>query len=178
MLSAMSSSLTDGQIYLVSSLFNGGIRPAIDVGISVSRVGGHAQIKAMKKVAGRLRIELAQYRELEAFAKFGSDLDKATLQQLRRGARLIELLKQGQYAPMPVEKQVVSIFAGTNGFLDEIPVEHVQRYERELLERMDLKHTDLLAAIAEKKDLTDDIVQRLKGLLKEFTASFKASVNA
>ena len=171
-------SITDGQIYLVSSLFNGGIRPAIDVGISVSRVGGHAQIKAMKKVAGRLRIELAQYRELEAFAKFGSDLDKATLQQLRRGARLIELLKQGQYAPMPVEKQVVSIFAGTNGFLDEIPVEHVQRYERELLERMDLKHTDLLAAIAEKKDLTDDIVQRLKGLLKEFTASFKASVNA
>ena len=171
-------SITDGQIYLVSSLFNGGIRPAIDVGISVSRVGGHAQIKAMKRVAGRLRIELAQYRELEAFAKFGSDLDKATLQQLRRGARLIELLKQGQYAPMPVEKQVVSIFAGTNGFLDEIPVEHVQRYERELLERMDLKHTDLLAAIAEKKDLTDDIVQRLKGLLKEFTASFKASVNA
>ena len=171
-------SITDGQIYLVSSLFNGGIRPAIDVGISVSRVGGHAQIKAMKRVAGRLRIELAQYRELEAFAKFGSDLDKATLQQLRRGARLIELLKQGQYAPMPVEKQVVSIFAGTNGFLDEIPVEHVQRYERELLERMDLKHTDLLAAIAEKKDLTDDIVERLKALLKEFTASFKASVNA
>lgn len=169
-------SITDGQIYLVSSLFNGGIRPAIDVGISVSRVGGHAQIKAMKKVAGRLRIELAQYRELEAFARFGSDLDKATLQQLRRGSRLIELLKQGQYLPMPVEKQVVSIFAGTNGFLDEIPVEHVQRYERELLETMELKHADLLAAIAEKKDLTDDIVTRLKTILKEFTGAFMASV--
>jgi F-type H+/Na+-transporting ATPase subunit alpha len=171
-------SITDGQIYLVSNLFNAGIRPAIDVGISVSRVGGNAQIKAMKKVAGRLRIELAQYRELEAFAKFGSDLDKATLQQLRRGARLIELLKQGQYIPMPVEKQVVAIFAGTNGFLDEIPVEHVQRFERELLERMDLKHADLLRDIVEKKDLTDDIVSRLKAVLKEFTESFKASIKA
>lgn len=171
-------SITDGQIYLVPSLFNAGIRPAIDVGISVSRVGGNAQIKAMKKVAGRLRIELAQYRELEAFARFGSDLDKATLQQLRRGSRLIELLKQGQYLPMPVEKQVVSIFAGTNGFLDEIPVEHVQRYERELLEMMELKHVDLLTAIAEKKDLSDDIVARLKTILKEFTSSFTASVKA
>jgi F-type H+-transporting ATPase subunit alpha len=171
-------SITDGQIYLVSSLFNAGIRPAIDVGISVSRVGGNAQIKAMKKVAGRLRIELAQYRELEAFARFGSDLDKATLQQLRRGSRLIELLKQGQYLPMPVEKQVVSIFAGTNGFLDEIPVEHVQRYEREVLEMMELKHADLLAAIAEKKDLSDDIVAKLKTILKEFTNSFTASVKA
>lgn len=171
-------SITDGQIYLVSSLFNGGIRPAIDVGISVSRVGGNAQIKAMKKVAGRLRIELAQYRELEAFARFGSDLDKATLQQLRRGSRLIELLKQGQYLPMPVEKQVVSIFAGTNGFLDEIPVEHVQRYERELLEMMELKHADLLATIAEKKDLSEEIVTRLKSLLKEFTDTFKGSVKA
>lgn len=170
-------SITDGQIYLVSNLFNAGIRPAIDVGISVSRVGGNAQIKAMKKVAGRLRIELAQYRELEAFAKFGSDLDKATLQQLRRGSRLIELLKQGQYMPMPVEKQVVSIYAGTNGFLDEIPAEEVQRYEREMLEMMDLKHADLLAAIAEKKDLMDDIVTRLKSVLREFTDSFKASVN-
>lgn len=171
-------SITDGQIYLVSNLFNAGIRPAIDVGISVSRVGGNAQIKAMKKVAGRLRIELAQYRELEAFARFGSDLDKATLQQLRRGARLIELLKQGQYVPMPVEQQVVSIFAGTNGFLDEIPADQVQRYERELLEMMQLKHSDLLAAIAEKKDLTEDIVGRLKKLLQEFTDSFKASVKA
>jgi F-type H+-transporting ATPase subunit alpha len=169
-------SITDGQIYLVSNLFNAGIRPAIDVGISVSRVGGNAQIKAMKKVAGRLRIELAQYRELEAFAKFGSDLDKATLQQLRRGSRLIELLKQGQYMPMPVEKQVVSIYAGTNGFLDEIPAEQVQRYEREMLEMMELKNSDLLAAIAEKKDLTDDIVTRLKTVLRDFTDSFKTSV--
>ena len=171
-------SITDGQIYLVSNLFNAGIRPAIDVGISVSRVGGNAQIKAMKKVAGRLRIELAQYRELEAFARFGSDLDKATLQQLRRGARLIELLKQGQYVPMTVEKQVVSIFSGTNGFLDEIPAEQVQRYEREMLELMELKHADILSAIAEKKDLTDDIVARLKKTLREFTDAFKATVKA
>jgi F-type H+-transporting ATPase subunit alpha len=171
-------SITDGQIYLEPGLFNSGVRPAINVGISVSRVGGNAQIKAMKKVAGRLRLELAQYRELEAFAKFGSDLDKATLQQLRRGSRLVELLKQGQYQPMTVENQVVSIFAGTNGFLDEIPVEHVARYEREMLEMMELKHPDLLAAIAEKKDLTDDIVSRLKSTLREFTDSFKVSVNA
>jgi F-type H+-transporting ATPase subunit alpha len=148
------------------------------VGISVSRVGGNAQIKAMKKVAGRLRIELAQYRELEAFARFGSDLDKATLQQLRRGSRLVELLKQGQYIPMPVEQQVTIIFAGTNGFLDEIPVEHVQRYEQEFLEMMTLKHGDLLSAIAEKKDLTEDITTRLKGILKEFTDAFKVSIKA
>jgi len=171
-------SITDGQIYLVSNLFNAGIRPAIDVGISVSRVGGNAQIRAMKKIAGRLRIELAQYRELEAFARFGSDLDKATLQQLRRGSRLVELLKQGQYMPIPVEKQVTIIFAGTNGFLDEIPVEHVLRYEQELLEMMELKHADLLASIAEKKDMPDDIAARLKGILKEFTDAFKVSVKA
>ncbi|MBI5473915.1 MAG: F0F1 ATP synthase subunit alpha [Ignavibacteriae bacterium] len=171
-------SITDGQIYLEPNMFNSGIRPAINVGISVSRVGGNAQIKAMKKVAGRLRLELAQYRELEAFAKFGSDLDKATLQQLRRGARLVELLKQGQYVPMPVELQVVSVFAGTNGFLDEIPIEHVQRYEKELLEVMQMKHAELLATIASKKDLTDDITAKLKTILQEFTNSFKASVKA
>jgi F-type H+-transporting ATPase subunit alpha len=171
-------SITDGQIYLVSNLFNSGVRPAIDVGISVSRVGGNAQIKAMKKVAGRLRIELAQYRELEAFARFGSDLDKATLQQLRRGARLIELLKQGQYLPLPVEEQVVGIFAGTNGFLDEIPVEHVQRYEKEMLEMMTMRHPDILSTIAEKKDLTDDIVTKLKSVLTEFTDAFKVSVKS
>jgi F-type H+/Na+-transporting ATPase subunit alpha len=171
-------SITDGQIYLEPGMFNAGIRPAINVGISVSRVGGTAQIKAMRKVAGRLRLELAQYAELEAFAKFGSDLDKATLQQLRRGARLVELLKQGQYVPMPVEKQVVSIFAGTNGYLDEIPVEEVQRYERELLELLELKHNDVLKGIAAKKDLTDDITASLKKILGEFTASFKASVKA
>ena len=171
-------SITDGQIYLEPGMFNSGIRPAINVGISVSRVGGNAQIKAMKKVAGRLRLELAQYRELEAFAKFGSDLDKATLSQLRRGSRLVELLKQGQYVPMAVEKQVVSIFAGTNGFIDEIPLEHVQRYERELFEMMDLKHADLLLTIAEKKDLSEDTTNKLKTLLKEFTDSFKVTMKA
>jgi F-type H+-transporting ATPase subunit alpha len=171
-------SITDGQIYLEPNMFNAGIRPAINVGISVSRVGGNAQIKAMKKVAGRLRLDLAQYRELEAFAKFGSDLDKATLQQLRRGSRLVELLKQGQYVPMPVENQVVSIFSGTNGYLDEIPVEHVQRYEKELLEMMQMNHPDLMASIAEKKDLSDDITTKLKAILEKFTDSFKVSVKA
>lgn len=171
-------SITDGQIYLEPNLFNAGVRPAINVGISVSRVGGNAQIKAMKKVAGRLRLELAQYRELEAFAKFGSDLDKATLQQLRRGARLVELLKQGQYQPIPVEKQVVSLFAGTNGYLDEIPLEHIQRYEREMFEMLELKHRALLDAIVDKKDLTDDITKQLQTILKQFTESFKVSVKA
>lgn len=171
-------SITDGQIYLVSDMFNAGIRPAINVGISVSRVGGKAQIKAMKKVAGRLRLDLAQYRELEAFAKFGSDLDKATLAQLRRGSRLVELLKQGQYVPMPVEKEIVSIFAGTNGYLDEIPAEEVGRFESELLELMDLKYGDLLADIAMKKDLTSEITAKLHGILKEFVVSFSASVKA
>jgi F-type H+-transporting ATPase subunit alpha len=171
-------SITDGQIYLEPGLFNSGVRPGINVGISVSRVGGNAQIKAMKKVAGRLRLDLAQYRELAAFAKFGSDLDKATLAQLLRGSRLVELLKQGQYVPMAVEKQVASIFAGTNGYLDEIPLEQVQRFEKEFLELLDLKHADLLQAIAEKKDLTEEISTRLKGLLREFTDAFKASVSA
>ncbi len=168
-------SITDGQIYLEPNLFNSGVRPAINVGISVSRVGGNAQIKAMKKVAGRLRLELAQYRELEAFAKFGSDLDKSTQQQLRRGSRLVELLKQGQYVPMPVEKQVVSIYAGTNGYIDDVPLPDVQRFESELLEMMDLKHSALLADIAVKKELSDDIANRLQTVVKEFAASFKKS---
>jgi F-type H+-transporting ATPase subunit alpha len=171
-------SITDGQIYLEPGLFNSGVRPGINVGISVSRVGGNAQIKAMKKVAGRLRLDLAQYRELAAFAKFGSDLDKATLAQLLRGSRLVELLKQGQYVPMAVEKQVTSIFAGTNGYLDEIPLEQVQRFEKEFLELLELKHADLLQSIAEKKDLTDEITERLKKILREFTDSFKASTGA
>jgi F-type H+/Na+-transporting ATPase subunit alpha len=169
-------SITDGQIYLEPGMFNSGIRPAINVGISVSRVGGNAQIKAMKKVAGRLRIELAQYRELEAFAKFGSDLDKSTLAQLRRGSRLVELLKQDQFVPMPVEKQVVSLFAGTNGFLDEIPLENIARYERDILELMELKHPDLLRSIAETKDLTPEITAQLKTVLQPFTDSFKATL--
>jgi F-type H+-transporting ATPase subunit alpha len=167
-------SITDGQIYLEPGLFNSGVRPAINVGISVSRVGGNAQIKAMKKVAGSLRLELAQYRELEAFARFGSDLDKATLAQLKRGSHLVELLKQGQYKPMPVEKQVVSIFAGTNGYLDEIPLDQVQRYESELLEMMELKHADILSEIAEKKVLSEELTGKMKAVLQQFTDSFKA----
>jgi len=169
-------SITDGQIYLLSSLFNSGVRPAIDVGISVSRVGGNAQIKAMKKVAGRLRIDLAQYRDLEAFSKFGSDLDKSTQQQLRRGSRLVELLKQGQYAPMVVEAQVVSIFAGINGFLDEIPLDEVKRYEQELLEVMNLNHRTLLDDIGIKKELTGDMAKALTDIFKDFTESFKTTL--
>jgi F-type H+-transporting ATPase subunit alpha len=168
-------SITDGQIYLEPGLFNSGVRPAINVGISVSRVGGNAQIKAMKKIAGRLRLDLAQYRELEAFAKFGSDLDKATQAQLRRGSRLVELLKQGQYVPMPVEDQVAVIFAGTNGYLDEIPLNHVQRFEKEFLETMHLKYDDLLKEIAEKKDLTEQIANKLHAVVRKFVDAFKVS---
>jgi F-type H+-transporting ATPase subunit alpha len=169
-------SITDGQIYLEPNLFNAGVRPAINVGISVSRVGGNAQIKAMKRVAGRLRIELASYRELEAFAKFGSDLDKSTQQALRRGSRLVELLKQGQYVPMTVEKQVVSLFMGTNGYLDEIPLEHVQRFEEELLELMGTRHFAVLSVIAEKKELSKEIEAQLHGIAKEFTEKFKMAL--
>jgi len=168
-------SITDGQIYLEPNLFNSGVRPAINVGISVSRVGGNAQIKAMKKVAGRLRLELAQYRELEAFAKFGSDLDKATQQQLRRGSRLVQLLKQGQYVPMPVEKQVVSMFVGTNGYLDEIPLEDVDPYERQLHEFIELKYADVFLAIAETKSLSDELTDKLHAVVKEFAGKFKVS---
>lgn len=165
-------SITDGQIYLEPNLFNAGVRPAINVGISVSRVGGNAQIKAMKKVAGRLRIDLANYRELEAFAKFGSDLDKATQQALRRGSRLVELLKQGQYVPMPVEKQVVSIFVGTNGYLDDVPLDQVQRFEKEFLEFVEARHSDILGSIATTKDLTKETEEKLHTVAKEFQQRF------
>ncbi len=168
-------SITDGQIYLEPNLFNAGVRPAINVGISVSRVGGNAQIKAMKRVAGRLRLDLAQYRELEAFAKFGSDLDKSTQQALRRGSRLVELLKQGQYVPMPVEKQVVSIFMGTNGYLDVLPLEEIQRFEREFLEMMEMKYSDVLVTIAETKDLSKDTEAKLHAIVKEFIQKFKGT---
>ena len=166
-------SITDGQIYLESNLFNSGVRPAINVGISVSRVGGNAQIKAMKKVAGRLRIELAQYRELEAFAKFGSDLDKSTQQQLRRGARLVELLKQDQYVPMPVEKQVISMFGGTGGYFDEISLDQVRRAEKELHEFLEMKYNDILQEIAQKKDLSDDLQKKLQTITRDFLAKYK-----
>ncbi len=166
-------SITDGQIFLEPSLFNSGVRPAINVGISVSRVGGNAQIKGMKKVAGRLRLDLAQYRDLEAFAKFGSDLDKATQQQLRRGSRLVEVLKQRQYVPMPVEKEIVMIHLGTNGLLDELPLDQVQRFEKEFLEMAELRHKDLLDSVAEKKELTDDVMKRLHAIVKEFIETFK-----
>lgn len=169
-------SITDGQIYLESNLFNAGVRPAINVGISVSRVGGSAQIKAMKKVAGKLKLDLAQYRELEAFTKFGSDLDKSTLAQLTRGARLVEILKQGQYAAVPVQNQVAVIYAGTNGYLDEIPLDHIARFEKEFLETMELKHKDILAKIADTKDLDDENESKLRKALEDFTNSFKVSI--
>ena len=171
-------SITDGQIYLEPSLFNAGVRPAINVGISVSRVGGNAQIKAMKKVAGRLRLELAQYRELEAFAKFGSDLDKATQAQLRRGSRLVELLNQDQYVPMPVEEQIVVIFAGTSGYLDQLPLDQVQRFGKEFLDMMDVKHRDVLDGIARQEDPRGDLAQTLHTITKEFLEKFKVRTPA
>ncbi len=167
-------SITDGQIYLMPGLFNAGVRPAINVGISVSRVGGNAQIKAMKKVSGTLKLDLAQYRELEAFAKFGSDLDKSTQQLLRRGSRLVELLKQGQYQPAPVEDQVAAIWAGTNGYFDPLPVEDVRRFEKEFLDYLKVRYPDLLPSIANKKALTDDITEALKQAADEFSRTFSA----
>lgn len=166
-------SITDGQIYLEPGLFNSGVRPAINVGISVSRVGGHAQIKAMRKVAGRLRLDLAQFRALEAFIKFGSDLDKVTQAQIRRGQRLVELLKQKQYQPMPVEKQVVLIFTGTNGYLDELPVERIERFEKEFIEMMELKHQNILDKISDSKDIDLETDKRLHEITKEFVSQFK-----
>ncbi len=167
-------SITDGQIYLESNLFNAGVRPAINVGISVSRVGGNAQIKAMKKVAGSLKLDLAQYRELEAFAKFGSDLDKSTQRILSKGSRLVELLKQGQYAPLPVEKQVVSIFMGTTGLLDEVPVHEIKRFEKEMLEYIEVNYADILEAIKIEKVLSDDTVAKLKKAAQDMLAVFKS----
>jgi F-type H+-transporting ATPase subunit alpha len=164
-------SITDGQIFLEADLFNSGFRPAINVGNSVSRVGGSAQIKAMKQVAGTLRLDLAQFRELQAFAQFGSDLDKATQAQLARGQRLTEILKQPQYQPMDVEKQVLAIWAATNGFVDDIAVEDVRRFEAELLKFVESSHPGLLAAIKEKKNLTDEIKKDLKQVVEDFKAT-------
>jgi F-type H+-transporting ATPase subunit alpha len=166
-------SITDGQIFLESDLFYSGVRPAINVGISVSRVGGNAQIKAMKQVAGTLRLELAQYREMAAFAQFGSDLDQATQRQLNRGARLVELLKQGQYEPLPVEKQILIIYAGTNGFVDELPLSALKKYEQELYSFVEGKHPQLFADILKKRELDSDLRAQLTKALQEFKGTFK-----
>jgi F-type H+-transporting ATPase subunit alpha len=168
-------SITDGQIFLETDLFNSGVRPAINVGISVSRVGGNAQIKAMKSVAGRLRLDLAQYRELESFAAFGSDLDKASKAQLERGARLVELLKQPQYSPFPVERQVVSIWAGGSGQLDEVPVEDIGRFERDFLDYVARKHQNIYDAIVTTGQLGDDETTLLEKAIAEFKKGFDTS---
>jgi ATP synthase F1 subcomplex alpha subunit len=165
-------SITDGQIYLEPDLFNKGIRPAINVGLSVSRVGGSAQIKAMKQVAGTLRLDLAQFRELEAFMQFASDLDKATQDTINRGLRLVELLKQGPYSPIPVEKQVIAIYAGTNGYLDDIPVSSVRKFEMELYGFLDANFKDLLDELKTKKAIDDSVKAKLKTALDKFKASF------
>ena len=166
-------SITDGQIFLESDLFYSGVRPAINVGISVSRVGGNAQIKAMKQVAGTLRLELAQYREMAAFAQFGSDLDQATQRQLNRGSRLVELLKQDQYEPLPVEKQVLIIYAGTNGFIDELPLTALKKYEQELYSFVESKHPDIFADTIKKRELDNDLRAKMNKALEEFKAVFK-----
>jgi len=167
-------SITDGQIFLESDLFNSGVRPAINVGISVSRVGGNAQIKAMKQVAGTLRLDLAQYREMAAFAQFASDLDKATQNQLSRGERLVEVLKQGQYVPMDVLLQVVSVWAATNGYVDDLPVASIGRWEQELHSYVQAKRKKLLAALDEKKKIDEDIEKSLHKALKAFGKTFEA----
>ncbi len=167
-------SITDGQIFLESDLFYSGVRPAVNVGISVSRVGGNAQVKAMKKVAGPLRLELAQYREMAAFAQFGSDLDAATKRQLDRGQRLVEVMKQGQYVPQPVEKQIVIIYAATNGHLDGLPVAAIQRYEHELYAFIEAKHGAVPTLLRAKKELTDDVRAKIDAALTDFGALFKA----
>jgi F-type H+-transporting ATPase subunit alpha len=167
-------SITDGQIYLEADLFNSGIRPAINVGLSVSRVGGNAQIKAMKQVAGTLRLDLAQYRELAAFAQFGSDLDKATQQQLNRGSRLTELLKQPQYSPIPVEQQVIILWTGTNGFVDDVPLEEVKKFEQGLLAFLENTRGGLLEKIRERKTLDNEIIEELRAAVTEFKSRFTA----
>ena len=167
-------SITDGQVYLEPNLFNAGVRPAINVGLSVSRVGGAAQIKAMKQVAGTMRLDLAQYRELAAFAQFGSDLDKATKAKLERGARLVELLKQPQYRPMPAQEQVASIYAATNGYLDDVPVEKVRDFEDAFLSFMRDTKKDILDTIRDKKVLTDELKASMNSAIEQFKQGYKA----
>jgi F-type H+/Na+-transporting ATPase subunit alpha len=165
-------SITDGQIFLDANMFNGGQRPAVDVGLSVSRVGGDAQIKATKQVAGTLRLTLAQYRELAAFAQFASDLDKSTQRQLARGERLMRLLRQGQYQPFRISKTIISVFAGNNGFIDDIPVADVNRYEAEMLQYFELKHASIFDEIEKKQKLDDEMMARMKAALTEFAKQF------
>ncbi|RLD55074.1 MAG: F0F1 ATP synthase subunit alpha, partial [Bacteroidetes bacterium] len=165
-------SITDGQIFLEANLFNAGVRPAINVGISVSRVGGNAQIKSMKKIAGTLKLDQAVYRELEAFSKFGSDLDAATKAVLDKGSKNVEILKQAQYSPMAVEKQIAIIYCGTQGLLSDIPLEKVKEFETEFLEYMELRHKDVLAALAQGK-LSDDITGTIGDVAKEIVEKFK-----
>ena len=168
-------SITDGQCFLESDLFNSGIRPAINVGISVSRVGGSAQPKSMKKVAGRLRLDLAQYRELEAFAAFGSDLDAASKAQLERGSRLVELLKQGQYQPQSMEREAVSVWSGTSGNLDDVPVEDIRRFDAEFLDHVERNHSAIFEAIRTSTDLSDDNISSLEKAIGEFKKQFRTS---
>ena len=171
-------SITDGQIYLEPDLFNAGVRPAVNVGTSVSRVGGSAQIRAMRQVAGTLRIDLAQFRALEAFALFASDLDKASRDQLDRGARMVELLKQGQYDPVPIERQVMAIWAGTQGYLDDVQVDDVGRFEAEFLEHIDANHPEIRDHIRDVGTLPEDVEQRLTDAIKEFRRRFRPSEGA
>jgi F-type H+-transporting ATPase subunit alpha len=168
-------SITDGQIYLESDLFYGGVRPAVNVGLSVSRVGGSAQVKAMRQVAGKLRLDLAQYRELAAFAQFGSDLDKATQSQLARGQRMVELLKQGQYQPLPVEKQVASMFAGTQGLLDDVPVDAVPEFETFFYGWLERKHPQILTEIRDRKEISDTLREQLTKAVTDCKTEFMAA---
>ena len=167
-------SITDGQIFLETDLFYSGVRPAINVGLSVSRVGGAAQVKAMKQVAGTLRLALASYREMAAFAQFGSDLDAATQAQLNRGERLVEILKQGQYKPLPVSLQVLAIYAVNNGYADEFPANAVQRYESEMISFVEAQHPGIIKDLAEKNKIDDDLEGRIKSALDEFKGQFVA----
>ena len=169
-------SITDGQIYLEPNLFNSGVRPALNVGISVSRVGGNAQIKAMKKIAGPLKLDLAMFRELEAFSKFGSDLDKSTQAKLKRGALLTEVLKQKQFSPISVDKQIVLIYAATKGYLDEIPLDDIARFEVEYFEFLENLHSDILNNILDLKEITKENDAKLAAAVEGFVSTFKKSI--
>jgi F-type H+/Na+-transporting ATPase subunit alpha len=169
-------SITDGQVYLEPNLFFSGVRPAINVGLSVSRVGGNAQVKAMKQVAGSLRLDLAQYRELAAFAQFGSELDKSTQAQLNRGVRLVEILKQPQYQPIPMERMITVLFAGTRGFLDDLPIDVLKDFEPQLLSFVEGKYPDIFSDIKEKKEISPDLEERMKKAVGEFKTQFQAGL--